>query len=276
MYTLVVFFLIVLIWYVIYYNFYIYDSYYFMENYENGEHNYDIDYYAITMKREVRIQNIFNQTNIINKDVPDKNKITIEQVDAVVGLQLNLKELVDNNVLSPDFYAETKHRKTQVGCSLSHLKTYDIIKNKNKSGYSVVFEDDFDIVTPDFINIVNSSLKIAENEGFDILLLGNNADVVKTSENENYPKNKGENIKDNVYHFNPNIIFFGTYAILINNKNIQHVIDNLKYITQPIDDYIYKVARENKIKVLTLYPCIVEHLHGIPSTVLSGNNSEDV
>ena len=240
----------------------------YSDNNENFDSKYEIDYYVITMKSDDRLKNISDQTNIINNEkIPDDSKIVIQQIDAVVGANLNLQELVDSNVLAQGFYEDSKRRRGQLGCTLSHLKIYDIIKDKQSSGsgdYSVIFEDDFEVVTPEFINIVNSSLEISKDEDFDMLLLGNN----QTSYGDGtHPKNKGENVKENVYQFNPNIMFFGTHAILINNKNIQNIIDSLKYITEPIDQQIYVRGCEQKINILTLYPCIVEQLGEIKSTI---------
>jgi len=242
---------------------------YYTENFDNigisDIGTSDIDYYVITMKNEERLQNIKVQLDKINENCDDSNKIRITQVDAVVGADLDLKSLVDSHILAPDFFELSKHRKNEVGCALSHMKIYNMIRDSgNTNGYSVIFEDDFEIVTPDFSKVVGDSLAISKNEDFDMLLLGNNQ---ISYANGSYPKNKGVHIKDNVYHFNPNIIFFGTHAILINNSNISKIIDGLQYITEPIDQQIYKCGCEKKIQILTLYPCIVEQLGDIESTV---------
>lgn len=227
-----------------------------------------IDYYVITMKSNDRLENIEKQLAKINNT---SSKINIQQVDAVVGVNLDLKTLIDNYTLSPIFYDDSKHRKGEIGCAMSHLKVYNMIASKlknskvnNRSKYSVVFEDDFEILTPDFIQIVNSAIRIAEKEGFDMLLLGTNPRVY---ENGKHPRNKGVHIKGDVYHFNPTMLYYGAHAILINNTSIFKIIDELKYITEPFDQKIQVCAINGKFKILTLYPCIVEVVPEIKSKI---------
>ena len=89
---------------------------------------------------------------------------------------------------------------------MSHLKVYDIIdekSNKNKYGYSIVFEDDF-IINDNFLMIVDESITKLQHIDFDLLFLG-------------ILGGKGDQVIDNIYK-----TLAGSYqshAYLINNRN---------------------------------------------------------
>ena len=146
---------------------------------------------------------------------------------------------------------------------MSHLKIYYMIQEQSQSDYTVIFEDDFDILTNNFINDINSAINSIDNIDFDMLFLGNNQENYLP----NIEKNRGELIADNVYKFNKAQYFYGTHAILINNKNISKIIENLKLIDKPIDYKIQSLAMDDKLNIFTLYPIIVDQLNGIESTI---------
>ena len=173
----------------------------------------------ISLNKSDRVENIKKQTEIINKmnkdDNINNNNITIHFVDAIVGKDLNLELLVKQNIIrdfiiydnsAKLFNGNILNRKNEIGCYLSHLKVYDIIdekSNKNKYGYSIVFEDDF-IINDNFLMIVDESITKLQHIDFDLLFLG-------------ILGGKGDQVIDNIYK-----TLAGSYqshAYLINNRN---------------------------------------------------------
>jgi len=224
-----------------------------MENFDN---NKNIDYYVVTMKKPDRLENIALQTNNINKNVDEKDKITIQQIDAVVGVDLDMNELVKEKIVSPEYIIEnTKRRKGQIGCYMSFLKTYNIINSKPHTGYSIVFEDDFIIKTDHFIQDVDNALEIMKNVDFDMLFLGHNSEIYA---NGTIAKNRGKLLEDNIHHYDSGHLFYGMEGILINNKNIAKILKLVDYIDEPIDQRIPTLAANNKLKIFTMHPVLVE------------------
>lgn len=224
-----------------------------------------IDYYVITMKEESRMKNI--KTQIENQKQRMKNKdeetkkndyfdFTINEVDAVIGKNLDLKELIVKNIVPKNVeniketdltHHSINNRKNEIGCYMSHLKTYDAIANSSNktAGYSVVFEDDF-ILSEDFVYKLESTLKtiIETNIDFDILVLG-------------IAGGNGETVNADISYANLNS--FGGYGYLINNKKIDKIINEMKYIDTVVDVKIFKNGHEKKLIVMRMKDPIVLH-----------------
>jgi GR25 family glycosyltransferase involved in LPS biosynthesis len=192
------------------------------------------------MKHEARMENIEKQRNKL-----DGNIILF---DAVKGDSLDIDHLIENGKVSKTFELNNKSRKRVLGCFLSHLGVYKEIKIQNKGGYSIIFEDDFNIKDDDFIERVYSILnKLSEkNIDFDILFLGN------------LINNYGENIVDNIYHIDYNKSLIGLHGYLINNKNIDKIITPIGIIDRPIDIEIEHLSKGNNITSLVLNPVLVD------------------
>jgi len=103
---------------------------------------------------------------------------------------------------------------------------------------------------------VNNAIYNLEKISFDMLYLQNNHDK---------ESNHGENIIDNIYYFNPGDYFYGTLAILINNKNIKKIINNTKLVDDPIDQKIQSLAINKVLTIVVMYPIIVEQHRTIDS-----------
>ena len=100
-------------------------------------HAYSLDFYVITLKYEDRIHNIYLQ----HAKIPEKEIVLI---DAVKGDELSIEDLLSQNKIDPFFYSEDpkqkKIKQRELGCYMSHLKTYKTIKEKKQYyGYSIVF-----------------------------------------------------------------------------------------------------------------------------------------
>lgn len=221
------------------------------------ENNSEINIYIISMKPPDRLLHIENQQQKL------KEKMYI--FDAVKGDDLILEKLLNANFLNPSFEGkdlsinEQKHRKREIGCYLSHMLLYEYIKNfHSKNNYTIIFEDDFNIVINNFIKKINESIKIFKdmNIDFDILFLGNT------------PKNRGKILKNDIYYVNHNRNLWGTHAYLINNKNIDKIIKYTKIIDKPIDVKLQYLDKEKNLNIFVLYPTIVNPNKKLPSTIL--------
>jgi len=187
----------------------------------------------------------------------NNSNITIQFVDGVVGKELNLESLVEQNIIrdfiihdnsAKVFNGNILNRKNELGCYLSHLKIYDIIddrmeiNNRTKYGYSVVFEDDF-VINDNFLQIVDESITKLKEIDFDLLFLG----IIG---------GKGDQITDNIYKALPDS--FTTHAYLINNKNIKKIKESLKSIDAIIDVNIFQKAGTGELIVFRLDTTIVD------------------
>ena len=218
---------------------------------ENFEDSNTLDMYVITLGKEERLENIKNQQNKIN------NKIEI--YNGVIGLNLDKNELIKNNILSAshNLSKNDNHSKREIGCYLSHLNIYKKIKENNKKGYTIIFEDDFLINSDNFINEVKKGIDIlnSKNIDFDFLFLGNLND------------NHGENIADNLYYIDKNVNLFGTHGYIINNKNIDKIFDNLNKIVKPIDNAIQDLSYDSVFNTIVIYPNLINQQEQLKSTI---------
>lgn len=226
--------------------------------------NSEIDYYVITMKNKERIENINQQKNKLKQQ---GTPIDIELVDAVVGVDLNLNELIKTEILSPHYksgYGDVeKLKKKEIGCYMSHLKIYEMIqKQSSNKKYSVIFEDDFNIVSEHFVKEIENSLDILEKKQlyFDLLYLGTNYE------------NIGKLIENHTYAIDKNNILFGTHAILINNQNITKIIKAMTPIKQPIDVQYTELCQSEKLNAYIQFPILVkQQFDKLKSTITSEN-----
>jgi GR25 family glycosyltransferase involved in LPS biosynthesis len=225
-----------------------------------------MDFYVITMgqsDRETNIQSQIKRQMEHMRANSDVFRFTIHKIDAVVGQELDVDQLVDQGRVFPEIYDNPVHqdngrfsgnsfnekwanRKNEVGCYLSHYKTYETIRDHgDPQGYSVIFEDDF-ALDPDFMRILDETMvKLMADKGtdFDMLFLGITGD-------------RGAHVLDNVYQTTG--ISFCAHGYLINNRNIDHILDEMKYIDNIVDVQIFKKANAGTLRVLRLDPTIVE------------------
>lgn len=229
--------------------------------FEKIENSNDIisDIYVITLGKKERIDNIKKQEAKIN------DRIT--RFKAVNGLKLNINNLIKKNVLDKNYKLagpkNSNHAKREIGCYLSHLNIYKKIKKDNKNGYTLIFEDDFLVNSPDLKDDIRKSIDKLNNKNidFDYLYLGSNK------------INYGEHIIDNLYYVNPKQHLFGTHAYVINNKKIDKIIDNVKLIKRPIDVAIQDLSNNHIFTIIIMYPYTVIQNKSFKSTV---DNKSDV
>jgi len=210
-----------------------------------------LDMYVITLGKEERLQNIKNQEDKIN------NKIEI--FNGVNGLELDINDLKEKNILANynKLSENYNHKMGEIGCYLSHLNIYKKIKENNKKGYTIIFEDDFLINSSNFIDDVKKAIKTLNNNNieFDFLFLGNLND------------NHGTNISDNLYNIDNNTNLYGTHGYVINNKNIDKIIDKINKIESPIDNTIQDLSYNKVFNTIVIYPNLINQQNQLKSTI---------
>jgi len=209
--------------------------------------------YVISLKNEDRMNNIKIQEN--------KIKSEIEIFDAVKGWELNAEELFKNGIISESYRNPNRYQQGQLGCYMSHLNLLKKIKKENNKGYTIIFEDDFDITVDNFSKEVDSILEKINNKSlyFDLIYLGNQVGI------------KGENVMDNIYEVDKNTNLLGTHGYIVNNINIDKIIENIKFINNPIDDKYDYLAKNDILKIYIIDPRIVyQQWDKLPSAI-TGN-----
>jgi GR25 family glycosyltransferase involved in LPS biosynthesis len=210
----------------------------------------NIDFYVITLHNPIRLLNIEKQNEKLN--------VKINIIDAVNGIYINQTKLLEDKILADKFsdIGNVKRNK-EIGCFMSHEKIYNSIKNnENKKKYSIIFEDDFNIISENIVEKLNSIIENISDIEFDILFLGNTFD------------NKGTEIKDCIYSIDKNKYTIGNFAYLINNKNINKILDLVKPIDSPIDNKIDTLIKNNKLNCIVVYPNIFNYMAEITSQIL--------
>jgi len=210
-----------------------------------------LDFYVITLGKQERLQNIKDQEEKI------KNKINI--FNAVNGSKLDINDLKEKNILANEnnLSENYNHKVGEIGCYLSHLNIYKKIKENNRKGYTIIFEDDFFIKSDNLINDIQNAIDLleAKNIDFDFLFLGNLND------------NHSKNISDNLYYFDKNENLYGTHGYIVNNKNIDKIINNLNIIKKPIDNSIQDLSISKVFNTIVMYPNLVIQNEKLKSTI---------
>jgi GR25 family glycosyltransferase involved in LPS biosynthesis len=197
----------------------------------------EINMYVISLKHNDRLENIKKQENKINEK--------IEIFDAVKGDTLDIQTLLKENIITDKYKNAEKTEKRVIGCYLSHLNLLKKIKETNSSEYTIIFEDDFNIVISNFSQEIQSIIRKMEKYDFDLLFLGN------------LEKNKGKHIIDNIYKMNPDQHLWGAQGYIVNNKNIDKIIEKVKIMDRPIDDKYEELGKNNQLNIFVLHPTIV-------------------
>lgn len=222
----------------------------------------DIDFYVITMGQPERERNIQSQIDEqmagMQEGRPeDRFHFTIHRIDAVVGQKLDLDALIAEGRLFEGIYIDDPehritefngklaNRKNEVGCYLSHYKTYEAIRDGgHREGYSVIFEDDF-VLDPAFMTVLDETLVKLQtrDDDFDFLFLGILGDV-------------GAPVVDNVYRTTG--VSWCAHGYLVNNKHIDRILEKMWYINEILDTQIFNKGNQGELTVWRLYPTIVD------------------
>lgn len=141
----------------------------------------------------------------------------------------------------------------ELGCYLSH---YLLIKSliNSEYEYTVIFEDDFNILIPDLDNKINDLLNIIEIE-FDLLFLGTQSKVF------------GKHYKENIYFINNETKIWGSQGYIINNKKINKILELIKDINFEIDIEFFNHIKKNNLIGLFVNPIYISQNNKLLSTI---------
>ena len=214
----------------------------FFNTTEMFENELQIDYYVISLKgREDREQNIKNQQQKIKKH--------INVFEAINGNEIDMNN-VSNQIVADTFKEDSKHRKREIGCFLSHYYILKLIKsNASPNGYTVIFEDDFDIIVEDFHEKLKNTLESMSQYEFDMLYI------------ETLSNNMGEPLIKDVCNIDLNKDFYGTQAYIVKNSSIDKLLESTWIIDTPIDHKYTHAIRTNKIKAYTFCPFLTKSIN---------------
>lgn len=189
------------------------------------------NYYVIHCQdNKIRFNNIKNMQKNIFKE--------INIFFGINGLLVNTKNL---KIYDPNIKIKTQlSNLPQLGCYLSH---YLLIKSLINSDYeySVIFEDDFNILIPDLDYKINHLLDTIDID-FDFLFLGT------------LSNSYGKHYKDDIYFINKTNKICGFHAYIINNKNINKILLLLNDINFEVDIQIFNHIKKNNLIGLFVNP----------------------
>lgn len=211
-----------------------------------------INYFMIHCDEHTdRNKNISTARVKLNKPISIFNGINTKNI------LLNNQNIFINNFNKNIKSNFTFNKNGQIGCYLSHFKVIENIMNNNLNyDYSVIFEDDvffknyLDIKINIIIGILNSL-----NIDFDIIFLGN------------CNNKKGIQLTKNIYYLDDNINYYGTHALLINNKNIGKIYDLNCNITNEIDSHYISLIKKKKLNGFLIYPSLCYQNSELTSTI---------
>ena len=221
------------------------------ENFYNyHKKNFKIDnYYVINLDKDTKRLKKFN---IHAK----KNNIKYTRFAAIYG-----KNLDENDFRLKKYFAKNlkNYSMAQKSCTLSHISIWEKIK-QDKTTFNIIFEDD--VIIP---NNFNNKLKLYLEQlpkNWDILFLGGNRIVGKK-----YSKNLIKPTKDEFGNF-------GSFAYLINSKNINFILDKCKNISLYTDKFIQKELG-GYLNLFFCNPQLIEHDYDNISNIFNRNRKNE-
>lgn len=156
--------------------------------------------------------------------------------------KINYFKSIDDNI---KMVKNVLSKPGEIGCYLSHHMLLKNIYEKNKSGYSVILEDDV-VLNKNIdseINLIIQNLE-SKNIEWDLIFLGN------------LTRNHKDNVIDNIYTIDKNNCCTGTHALLLNNKNVEKIYKITCNIIHAID-WQYKINIDNQnLNGYVIYPPI--------------------
>lgn len=147
----------------------------------------------------------------------------------------------------------------EIGCALSHKKTYQKIVNENIP-YAIILEDDV-IFGEEFSETVKSILSSDEN--WELILLGHHKDTYKRLSS---PVSVwGRSYVNSKFTLNYLADFgFGTYGYMITLKGAKKLLVELNKIQKPIDHY---TSDGSTVNVYALSPTVINVNEGFDTLI---------
>jgi glycosyl transferase family 25 len=208
----------------------------------------ELSYFVIHMSSKTeRKENIKKQEERLGKP--------IQHFESIVG-----KDYINSNLneLNPDIINHWgKDRSSgELGCYLSHLMLLKQIADKSTDGYSIIFEDDFDIVVPNLDEKIKGYVESLRNDNrdFDLIFLGrccwNNGSEYK------------EELRE-IKNLNDDVVIMCTHAYVIKNSSAKKFYEYLLDVEIALDHIYNKIIKEGKMKAYTIDPPIVNQQNDI-------------
>ena len=227
------------------------------KNINNKEpEKYDIsNMYIINLDRD------YEKFNSLKRDL-DKNNYNYTRFSAIDG-----KTISPNNKTLKKYFGnyKVKYSNGQKCCSLSHLSVWNKIMKSNTK-YNIIIEDDV-ILPKNLYEKINICLKQLPID-WDFLFLGGNKIIGKKySRNIIKPlkkSNKNKKVDGN----------YGTFAYVINSKNIKSIINDSKKLTEHIDVHI-QFNLGKKYKIFFTSPQIIKHNYNSISSIKLKNRKDE-
>lgn len=169
--------------------------------------------------------------------------------EAVDGNDLDLKDLLDDGVISPVKNKKIKRylRKGEIGCALSHMNIWLKLLNSDKQ-YALIFEDDA-VLCNDFKDMLRGVVNEANTVPWDILYLNENCYCHFKNECS------GPKVTDRI--MSPLNVGYGLYGYIIKKDAVPKYINGILPFTIPIDNYIIEKQNDQQNRVLRLeYPMV--------------------
>jgi GR25 family glycosyltransferase involved in LPS biosynthesis len=154
-----------------------------------------------TVERKKHMESLLNQTNIPH-----------QRISGIDGQKINVNKITNDLVLGK------KMSLGEIGCTLSHIKSINSLKNE-KGNYFMVCEDDigFDNLVYFKKNDLNKIIKNAPK--FDILMI-----------NKIYTKELNNTYEKWITNYNKNKKIWGTGCYIISKDGIQKICKICEYI----------------------------------------------
>jgi GR25 family glycosyltransferase involved in LPS biosynthesis len=207
--------------------------------------------YFIHLERSKdRLENITRQKKRIH--------VPTHLFEAVDGKLLSLPDLVSSGTISSEYYNQVQNPSVY-GCFLSHANLLRKLESQYQKGelstpYSLIMEDDVQILSDTFTEKVSSILHTLEsrNESFDIMLLGHSEELVGFGPHQGIP------IVDSIYEYNPHSFCIGLYTYIVSHRSLSKWVSNLHPIKEAIDWQIVNLARSGNIRMLVISPVLTD------------------
>jgi GR25 family glycosyltransferase involved in LPS biosynthesis len=204
---------------------------------------YNIYYINLTRRLDRNKQMV----DLLENNFKKPFNINYERIDAVDGLNLNIQELVNSNIIiqkPPEYIL----KRGQIGCSLSHINAWNLFIKSNYN-YGIFFEDDIEINKQFFDETFSNTLSELEKITFDWCYLS-------MGRSDTY-----DGIKLNKYLYIPSYVGYGTYAYILSKEGANKLLKyyNTVKIYHPVD-FAYRVRHDypkifnEPFKYISVYP----------------------
>jgi GR25 family glycosyltransferase involved in LPS biosynthesis len=199
---------------------------------------------------------IDNLSQHCNVNVHVFNSINTTGISLDFESQMTILNQHDRNIKFHNKDEFMFYKPGQIGCYLGHHLAVKQIMQSNKSGYSIILEDDT-IINTDFVDAVMQIIDTFEtsNEAFDVIYLGflNN--------------NFGTQKNGNIYNLNKDKWIFGAHGLLINNKSAHKLYRHNCSIRHEIDNHYKLLINDNLITGYYINPPLLTQNRKMPSYI---------